>query len=208
MPSPNDSSLVVLRYAEGDKEEVWNSSSSELGSRQGYANINMQKSWLKGQPGNDSTSGQNLTLHLLSDPESSNVTTKDGPIISLVVDPHTLPRVPIPKLPTKYGYEIGLPIGIVAALLIIIALWCGCRRHNQSWRDIKGHGRDYMAKRARKRRRSGKEGGIQLDDYSTTRDPDSFSDEPYVGGTGNAFRDEVARQREEDDRYRPTVHSY
>ena len=195
-----------MRYAEGGKEEVWSSSLYTNG--QGYANINMQKEWLKGQPGNDSTSGQNLTMHLISDPEGSNSTTKDGPLISLVVDPSTLPKVLIPKLPAKYGYEIGLPIGIVAALIIILALWCGCRKHQRSWKDIKGHGKDYMAKRARKRGGLGKEGGIQLEDYSAPRAKNPFTDEPYIGGTGNAFRDEVARQREEDDRFRPTVYSY
>lgn len=164
----------------------------------------MQKEWLKGRPGNDSTSGQNITLFLQSNFEDAI----KGPMISLIVNPSTLPRVKIPRLPAKYGLEIGLPIGAVAALIIILAIWCGMRKNQRSWRDIKSHGKDYMARRARRRGKAGKAGGIQLEDYDSGRGQDAFSDEPYIGGSGNAFRDEIAKQREEDDRYRPTVHSY
>lgn len=163
----------------------------------------MDKSWLLGAPGNDSTSGQNATFYIASGP--ANFTT--GPMISLVVDPSTLPRVLIPKLPKKYGLEIGLPIGIVAALLVILAIVCGMRKHNRHWKDVKGTGKDYMARRQRKRGRQDG-GGIQLEELSNPRNQDAFSDEPYTGGSGNAFRDEVARQREEDDRYRGRLTSY
>lgn len=131
-----------------------------------------------------------------------------GPMISLVVNPATLPRVLLPKLPTKYGLEVGLPVGIVAAMLIILAIWCGMRKHDRSWKDIKGHGKDYMSRRQRRRGRKGKDGGIQLEEMSHPRNQDAFSDEPYTGGSGNAFRDEVARQREEDDRYRGNITSF
>ena len=171
----------------------------------GYVNLNMDKAWLKGQPGNDSTSGQNMTLYLQSDPQG-NLTK--GPMISLVVNPSSLPRVLIPKLPSRLGLEIGLPIGVVAALIIIFALWCGMKRNHRSWRDVRGHGKDYMARRARRRGRADKEGSIQLEDYGSSRPHDAFSDEPYTGGGSNAFRDEIAKQRAEDDRFRPTVHSY
>ena len=200
------SDFVILRYDDGTQDVVWNSSLIE--PLHGYVNINMQEAWLNGKPGNDSSSGQNMTLYLQSDPLHSPGNITKGPSISLVVNPKTLPRVLIPKLPARLGLEIGLPIGVVAAFIIIIALWCGSKRHNKSWGDLRGHGKDYMARRARRRGVPGKEGAIQLEDYGSPRGQDSFSDEPYSGGTGNAFRDEIAKQREEDDRYRPTVHSY
>ena len=168
----------------------------------------MDKAWLKGQPGNDSTSGQNMTLYMQWDPENNPQNVTKGPTISLVVNPKTLPRVRIPKLPAKYGLEIGLPIGLVAVLIIILALLCNMKRHNQSWTGIRGHSKEYMARRARRRGRATKEGGIQLENYNSHRGQEAFSDEPYVGGSGNAFRDEIAKQRAEDERYRPTVHSY
>ena len=51
-----------------------------------------------------------------------------------------------------------------------------------------------MAKRAR---RKGKGGDIALDDYGSQPSLTGYTDQPLQGG--NAFRDEVARQREEDD---------
>lgn len=207
MSTSNDSDLVVLKYTDGDQDEVWNSSFAVTDGK-GYVNINMDKIWLKGQPGNHSDSGQNMTLHLVSNYQGTNESSKPGPMISLVVDPKTLPKVKIPNLPNKYGLEVGVPIGVVAAVLIFLAFWCGMRKHDRSSKTVRSHGKDYMARRARKRGRAGKSGGIQLDDYPAKRGPDDFSDEPYTGGTGNAFRDEVARQREEDDRFRPMVHSY
>jgi len=174
----------------------------------GYLNLNMDIAWLRGQPGNDSRSGQNMTLYLQSDPEHAPENITKGPTISLVVNPSTLPRILIPKLPSRYGLEIGLPIGVVAALIIILALWCNMKRHDRSWRDIRGHGKDYMARRSRRRGRAGKEGAIQLEDYGSRRGHDTFSDQPYIGGNSNVFRDEIAKQRAEDDRFRPTVHSY
>lgn len=196
----------MLKYDDGDQNVVWNA--SLVPNKKGYANINMDKSWLLGSPGNDSTSGQNMTFYLVSNPENAAQNSTKGPMISLTVNPSTLPRVLLPKLSNKLGMEIGLPIGLVAALIIILAIWCGMRKHDRSWKDIRGHGQDYYHRRARRRGRAGKDGGIQLEAYNSPRGQDDFSDEPYTGGTGNAFRDEVARQREEDDRYRPTVHSY
>ena len=200
--SKNTSDYVVLKYDGNQQGIVWNSTQ---GSKQeGYANINMDKSWLMGAPGNDSSSGQNLTFYLYSGP--GNVST--GPMISLVTDPHDLPPLQFHKLPKKYGIEIGIPVGLVAALIIILAIWCGMRKHQRNWKDIRSSGHDYMQKRQRRRGRVGKDGGIQLEEMRHPRDQDAFSDEPYTGGSGNAFRDEVARQREEDDRYRTNITSF
>lgn len=199
--SNNSSDLIVARYDNDPQDVVWNSSLIPNGK--GYVNVNMDKAWLRGAPGNDSTSGQNITFYLISGAQDP----VKGPLISLVVDPHTLPAVLIPKVPNKYGMEIGLPIGLVAALLIVLAIVCGMRKQERSWGVIRSHGKDYMARRARRRGRAGKEGGIPLEEYNYPQ-KDAFSDEPYTGGTGNAFRDEVARQREEDDRSRTYVTSF
>lgn len=65
-------------------------------------------------------------------------------------------------------------IRIVAAILIILGIWCGMRKH--AWSDVRGHSRDYMAKRARRRGRLEKDGAIQLDEYDRSGQ-DAFSDE-------------------------------
>ena len=155
----------------------------------------MSKDWLKGASGNDSDLGQNMTLSVISQSKDGENITKSGPQISLVLDPHTLPRVPIHSISKKYGLEIGLPVGLVGFLLVLLGICCGIRKNNRHHRSIRGVSKDYMAKRARKR---GKGGDIALEDYGV----DQYTDQPLKGGgprTGNAFRDEVARQRAEDD---------
>ena len=186
--SNNTGDFIVARYENEPQDVVWNSSLIPNGK--GYVNVNMDKAWLMGAPGNDSTSGQNITFYLISGVQNP----VKGPMISLVVNPFTLPPVLLPKIPSKYGMEIGLPIGLVAALLIVLAIVCGMKKHERSWSAVRGHGKDYMAR-------------IPLQDYNYPQ-KDAFSDEPYTGGTGNAFRDEVARQREEDDRSRSYVTSF
>ena len=207
--SANGTESVVLRYQGGSEDVVW--TSPEVKNGKGYVNMNMDKAWLLGAPGNDSTSGQNITLSLVSS-GGKNVT--NGPMISLVVNPKTLTPVLIPKIASKYGLEIGLPVGLVGALIIILAIWCGMRKHDRSWRDAGIHGKDYMARRRRRggggRRGGGKGGEIQLNDWESERghDVDQFTDEPYRGGSGNAFQDEIKRQRQEDDTLKRTVTSF
>ena len=208
----NDSDTVVLQYDDGSKEIIWTSLNSTNGtiSPQGYCNINMEKVWLQGAPGNDSTSGQNLTFFLANGVTNDNLFGKNmtkGPQISLVINPDSLPKVPIPRLPARFGLEIGLPIGVAAALIIILAFWCNMRKSHRTWSAVKGHSKDYMARRSRRRGRPEK-GAIQLEDMRQPKGDDAFSDEPYTGGSGNAFRDEVARQRDEDERWRTHVTSY
>jgi len=159
----------------------------------------MNKTWLLGAPGNDTTSGQNMTLFLISTPAGEPNITKPGPILSLTVDPKTLPPVVIPKIASKYGLEIGLPIGVVALILILLGLWCGVRKSSRNHRSIKLAGKDYMARRARKRRLGG---DVPLEEYDNGifNKQDQYTDQPVTGGAGeNVFRQEVARQRDEDD---------
>ncbi|KAL9103505.1 MAG: hypothetical protein Q9163_001461 [Psora crenata] len=190
----NATSHVQLRYVDSTLGDAWTSDPTP--NYQGYVDIEMSKEWLKGAAGNDSTSGQNMTLSMISEPMGGENITKPGPQISLVVDPATLPPVPIKKLPSKYGLEIGAPIGLAALVVIVVSIWCGIRRNNRHHRSIRGISKDYMAKRARKR---GKGGDIALEDYGSQPSLQSqFTDQPLKGG--NAFRDEIARQRQEDDR--------
>ena len=139
-----------------------------------------------------------MTLFMISEPMGGDNITEPGPSISLVVDPATLPPVPISKISSKYGLQIGLPVGLIGVVLIIMSIWCGIRRNHRHHRSIRGVSKGYMAKRARRRGRSG---DIALDEYYGSQ-PGSgsgeYTDQPLKGG-GNAFRDEVARQREEDN---------
>ena len=65
-------------------------------------------------------------------------------------------------------------IRIVAVALIILGLWCGMKKH--AWSEVRGHSRDYMAKRARRKGRLEKDGAIQLDEFSRGGQ-EAFSDE-------------------------------
>ena len=166
----------------------------------------MDEAWLRGADGNSSWSGQNITLVMISQPAGDGpAIIKSGPMVSLARNPKTLPPVVIPKIPNKYGLEIGLPIGLVALIVIILSVCCAVKRNNGRFRDLKGSlTKDYMSRRARRggggRRGGGKGGDWDADDLelSPTNGQGSYTDEPVKGGQ-NAFRDEIRRQREEDD---------
>ena len=190
----NATSHVQLRYLGTTLGDAW--TSDPIPNYKGLVDVEMSKDWLKGAAGNDSTSGQNMTLFMIYEPMGGGENiTKPGPLISLVVDPATLPRIPIKKISSKYGLQIGLPIGLVATVVIIFSIWCAIRRNNRHHRSIRGVSKDYMAKRARRR---GKGGDIALEDYNSTPSlQGQYTDQPLRGG--NTFRDEIARQRQEDD---------
>lgn len=198
---------VELRYNDTSagasvNDTVW--TSDPIANIEGYVDVEMAKDWLLGASGNYSDLGQNITLYLNSQPAGGDKIVKNGPMISLVVDPATLPRVKVPPSPfvKKYGVEVGVPVGVVGLLLIILGICCGIRKNNRNHRNIKSMGKDYMAKRSRRR---GKGGDIQLETYG---DQDQYTDQPMKGGE-NAFRQEIARQREEDDRsLKRTVSSF
>lgn len=65
-------------------------------------------------------------------------------------------------------------IRIVAVIIIILGIWCGMKKN--AWSDVRGHSRDYMARRARRKGRLEKDGAIQLDEYDTGGQ-EAFSDE-------------------------------
>lgn len=75
------------------------------------------------------------------------------------------------------------------------------RKNNRHLSEIKHMGKDYMSKRSRKKKF--KRGDIQLDDYELGNGAgvgEGYTDQPSRGGgVENMFRDEIRRQREEDD---------
>ena len=166
----------------------------------------MLHDYLLNQAGNDTDSASNLTFTLISTLPDGTDNRTSGPIINLTLDPHTLPRIPVPNpIPAKKGLEIGLPIGLVALIIIALSICCAIRKSKRNWREMRHYGKDYMRKRAK---RSGKrgDGGIELSDYdlnsSNRARAERFEDEPTRGGN-NAFRDEIERQKEEEWRNRP-----
>lgn len=198
---------VEMRYnntyaGSSANETVW--TSDPIANIEGFVDVQMAKDWLLGASGNYSDLGQNITFYLNSKPAGGDELSKPGPMISLVVNPAVLPRVKVPPSPfvKKYGVEVGIPVGVVGLLLIILGICCGIRKNNQYHRNIKLVGKDYMARRSRRR---GKGGDIQLESYG---DQDQYRDQPRKGDE-NAFRQEIARQREEDDRsMKRTVSSF
>ena len=174
--------------------------SDDIAAYYGYHDIEMSEDWLQGAAGNDSTSGQNLTVILISEPAGdAPPIIHPGPAVSLVKDPATLPRIKIQHLPEKYGLEIGLPVGLAALCIIFLSICCAARRSRRGWEDMRGLGKDYMARRQRRRPHK-KAGDIQLDemDMGSGELTPRYEDQPVSGG-GNVFRDEIRRQREEDD---------
>ena len=164
----------------------------------------MQEKYLLGQAGNDTDSSSNLTFYLISTPFNSDEVNKTaGPTVHLTYDPKSLPQLEIPDaIPKKIGFQVGLPIGIVAFLIIGLSVFCAIRKNKRKWREVRHHGSDYIKKRARKRR-ADKGQGIELSDYdfdASTARAERFEDEPTRGG--NAFRDEMERQKAEEYRNR------
>ena len=200
----NATSSVQLQY---NNTALGNATVTEgVPSYYGYQNITMDEVWLRGADGNSSWSGQNITLILISQPPGdAEAIIKSGPMISLARNPKTLPPVVIPKIPNKYGLEIGLPIGLAALVIIILSVCCAVKKNNRRFKDLRGSlTKDYMSRRSRRggggRRGGGKRGDWDEDDVelSPTAGPGGYTDEPVKGGQ-NAFRDEIRRQREEDD---------
>ena len=176
----------------------------EVHNLQGYINIYMLEKHLLGHAGNDTDSAANLTFHLISTPVCGEPNTTIGPIISLTYDPDSLPKIRIPDaIPKKLGFQIGLPVALVALIVIGLSICCAIRKNKEKWREVRHHGSDYVKNRARKRR-AAKGQSIELNDYdfdSSTARAERFEDEPTRGG--NAFRDEIERQKQEEWRNRP-----
>ena len=170
----------------------------------GYLNIYMNHTFLGGHSGNFTADGMNMSFILYSTPLGGTTNRTMGPNTTLTLNPADIPKIPWKNpIPAKKGLEIGLPIGLVALIIVGLSIWCGMRKHRRHWNEMRHYGQDYM----RKRRRGGKGGdGIELNDYdfdSNTR-AERFEDEPTTGGGGNRneFREEMERQRKEEWRNR------
>ena len=206
--APNASNYIEIHNANSTSSE--NSkieTTEEVHNKKGYINIHMLEKHLLGHAGNDTDSASNLTFHLISTPVCGEPNTTIGPIISLTYDPDSLPKVPIPDpIPKKIGFQIGLPIALVAFIIIALSICCAIRKNKQKWREVRHHGSDYIKKRAHKRA-AARGQSIELNDYdfdSSTARAERFEDEPTRGGSGgNAFRDEIERQKQEEWRNRP-----
>ena len=164
----------------------------------------MLRDYLLKEAGNDTDSSVNLTFTLISTPAGGADNRTSGPTIHLTLDPNTLPRIKVPPaIPKRIGFEIGLPIGLVALVVIALSICCAVRRSKRNWSHVGNYGKDYMRKRA-SRRGGRKSNAIELNEYdfdSSTARTDRFEDEPTRGG--NAFRGEIERQKEEEFRNRP-----
>ncbi|KAG7005557.1 hypothetical protein G7Y79_00019g047370 [Physcia stellaris] len=157
----------------------------------GSITLEMLHEYLLNQAGNDTDSASNLTFTLVSTPAGGTENRTSGPIINLTLDPSTLPKIHVTNpIPTKKGLEIGLPIGLVAFQAQLEGDATLRERLHAEASDEKG--------------RQGGDRGIELNDYdfdSSAARADKFEDEPTRGG--NAFRDEIERQKEEEYRSRP-----
>lgn len=165
----------------------------------GYVNVYMNHSFLGDHSGNYTADGMNMSFVLYSTPAGKATNRTMGPNVTLTLNPADLPKIKFKNpIPMKKGLEIGLPIGLVAFVIIGLSIWCGMRKHRHHWSEMRHYGKDYM----RRRRGRGKGNGVELSDYgfdSNTR-AERFEDEPTTGGGGdrNQFREEMERQRKED----------
>ena len=199
--SPNATNHIEIHNANSTSTDpgasiIYNSTSTP--NVYGFLNIYMNHDWLGEHSGNYTRDGVNLTFVLVSEPVGAPLNSSTGPVTTLTLNPHSLPRLRLPNpIPARKGFEIGLPIALVALLIVALSIYCGIRRHRTKWASMRHYGKDYMRKRAQKR---GKKDVIELSDYdfdSNTR-AERFEDEPTVGGErGNEFRDEIERQREQ-----------
>lgn len=159
----------------------------------------MNHSFLGAHSGNYTADGMNMSFTLYSTPFGKPTNRTSGPTTTLTINPADLPKVLIKNpIPVKKGLEIGLPIGLVALVVIGLSIWCGMRKHRRHWSEMQHYGKDYMRRR---RGRRGKGEGIELNDYDTRAD--RFEDAPTTGGGDrNEFREEMERQRKEDWKHR------
>ena len=174
----------------------------------------------------DDQSTANLTLSLVVDqPGSSESKVYDGPTFTLLsisssADSSTSPSPSSTTAPTdkKLGEKVGLPIGLVALIVLAgaVALFLCCRkRRNKGYgtgkslrqrvsggsgdgagrghrRDASFHDEPTVGGMELKDRNKGLTGEAPADNWDWNSPVGSPSD---GAGGGNAFRDEIQRQR-------------
>ena len=179
----------------------------------GFVIISIDQAWLQNSPRN------NLTFQIVNQDASpsEHAIELKGPTISVTNAPaqHLAPG-PTTQMPSKLGIEVGIPVAFGVFLLVVGGLWIGMRKHRKiDVGGVMGKNKGYGAGQSRRQRmrgnpggiRLGKKGGIRLgerevdgqftDDLAgdmelQPRGGDGFSNQPT---RGNAFRDEIQRQR-------------
>lgn len=178
---------------------------------EGSVFLNMSSLWLNGQP------TANLTLSLIVDVEDSNPEVFDGPTFTLLStsssDPmHSAPSS-APSSSKKLGEKVGLPVGLVFLIVaaVAVALFvCFRKRRGKGYGTGKSLGQRVGSGIVRGHRRDASfhdepTTGVELKDRNQGLTGESSQDNwdwgspvsspTSAGGAGNAFRDEIQRQR-------------
>lgn len=179
---------------------------------QGSVFLNMSSVWLRGQP------TANLTLSLVVDQGGEDPDVFAGPEFTLLSisnsdsTPHATPSS-APSSSKKLGEKVGLPIGLVFLILVVIAaalFICFRKRRGKGYGTGKSLGQRVGSGAGRGHRRDASfhdepTTGVELKDRNrglTGESPEDnwdwgspVSSPSTAGGAGNAFRDEIQRQR-------------
>lgn len=178
---------------------------------EGSVFLNMSSVWLNGQP------TANLTLSLIVDKGDDDPKVFGGPIFTLLStsdsdSTHSAPSS-ASSSSNKLGEKVGLPVGLVFLIVaaIAVALFvCFRKRRGQGYGTGKSLRQRVGSGTARGHRRDASfhdepTRGVELKDRNkglTGESPEDnwdwgspVSSPSNAGGAGNAFRDEIQRQR-------------
>ncbi|KAI9753967.1 MAG: hypothetical protein M4579_004927 [Chaenotheca gracillima] len=184
----NSSIIVQLSYVDshGGGDQAWESDPTD--KSWGQISLTMDDSWRQDLDRN------NLTVSILNLASKNAEAAKrvPGPTISLIKKPatHYAPGPPTPN-PANKGLEIGLPVALGGALLIVCVLFFSMRKTRRlGLGNIMGRRGGYgerQSRRQRMKRAGGKKGQIRLGEgeVSTAHpedgDDEGFRDEPTRG---------------------------
>lgn len=177
---------------------------------QGSVFINMSSVWLKDQ------STANLTLALVVDEEGTDPKVFGGPTFTLLStsgsdDTHAAPSS-APSSSKKLGEKVGIPVGLVFLIVaaVAVALFvCLRKRRSKGYGTGKSLPQRVGSGTGRGHRRDASfhdepTSGVELKDRNRGPSGESAQDNwdwgspvssPTSAGGGNAFRDEIQRQR-------------
>jgi len=204
--------------ASGGGAVAW--SSPRTLNNYGYVTMTMDSAWLQGQPRNNLT----LNIIQLDPTPDHRASSRIGPIVSLINKPvQHYPPSPPTKPPGKLGLLVGLPVAFGFFLFVLLGLLFGMRKHRKiGLGSVMGSRKGYGVGKSR-RQRVGNKGAIRLGEREAGAPDTEFRDEPTRGVElqqrqhareeslddlvsspteqtdhrrhGNAFRDEISRQR-------------
>lgn len=210
----NTTIAIVLNYAnDSSHRAAW--TSEGVPKEKSFVTVTMDKVWLQ------EFSNNTLEFALVSYITASDHTNPpyEGPTIFLSEKAAThFKPPPHTKLPDKLSLLIGLPVGLGALLVVLFGLFYGMKKHRHiDVTKILSKRKGYGVGKSR-RQRLGKKGAIRLEEREVlhTRAPrgdDEIMGVPPVRGhareeslgslvsdggngrQGNAFRDEIEKQR-------------